>query len=891
MNISILALISSSFLSKSPFFVSNQMNVMNCNFQRFTALLFYNQQSLNLYNSNFQKGLGGIISIDKDLNALFKTTKEYDSTYKTYFRIVNSVDEIKEQLFFQNKDYKAACSITYCKFHDITVQSNPIFRFANNISTYFSDILIYNCVGKQDLIKFEQSRCNTMTHICSFENTVESGADFCHSDFRRTDFFILTYSTIVGNSNTKSNYVINSRFGSHYHRCLNFTNIYKVDNDARLLYDIDAPHCYSHAFISFNNVKRDLYRITGSIKDSSIVQDGNQNLSVYFDSICAYNQIEENFFYLGLHSGNSFFLIVSNSVFVSGYGKYFLKFNEPGGNNINNYIMLENCQFSNNLNCNGETPKSFFIDYNSFVQLDVASIKTPELAHYTTLFCRGIEKENKPTIAYGCNVDSCLAEKQCNSTIGFPEDVAPYTTIIHQGLQTLSFTPSVGFTHSNSFSFSFHFTDSDHFTKSSFFTRSNNFSSSNVFTETSHFSRSSFFSKSNLFSESSPLTASSHFTSSVFFSKSNFFSETSPLTQSSNFTYSSFFSSSAPFSVSSYFSNSKKFSKSEVFSNTQHFSNSIEFSNSNQFSFSYQFSETNMFSESNLFSKSDVFSPSKHFDATNTFTPSNNFSESSPLTESSQFTYSSFFSSSSNFSYSSYFSETKEFSKSTQFSSSFYFSDSKKFTFSCQFSESGIFTRSDSFTKSGTFTPSNHFDATNTFSPSSGFTPSHIFTTSDYFSKSEKFTSSFYFTNTKQFSETKEFTSSHKFTSSDNYNATHPFTPSSSFTSSKEFTQSSLFSMSLTIRDNVVININQNTQSKTNWKLIGGVLAAVGSAVALGVILIAFFIIRRRRFQPSSDMFEELNPIESGSTSVTYNNALRNFDMEDDPFEDDFHID
>ena len=70
--------------------------------------------------------------------------------------------------------------------------------------------------------------------------------------------------------------------------------------------------------------------------------------------------------------------------------------------------------------------------------------------------------------------------------------------------------------------------------------------------------------------------------------------------------------------------------------------------------------------------------------------------------------------------------------------------------------------------------------------------------------------------------------------------------------------------------------------------IIGGVIAAVVSAVALAAVIAAFIINRHRKLEQRSDMFEELNPIDNDTSSITYNNVLRNLDMSDDPFEDDF---
>lgn len=92
------------------------------------------------------------------------------------------------------------------------------------------------------------------------------------------------------------------------------------------------------------------------------------------------------------------------------------------------------------------------------------------------------------------------------------------------------------------------------------------------------------------------------------------------------------------------------------------------------------------------------------------------------------------------------------------------------------------------------------------------------------------------------------------------------------------------------MQNKVVISINE---SKSNNKaaIIGGAVAAAVFAVGLVVAIIAFIINRNRRLEQDSDIFLDLNPIEDKGSSITYNNVLHGFVMDDDPFEDDFHID
>ena len=66
MNFQIFSLISSSLIYHSPAFIGNQMSIINTNFNKFSSLLFLNQQKLYIKSSQFHHGLGGIIYNDHE---------------------------------------------------------------------------------------------------------------------------------------------------------------------------------------------------------------------------------------------------------------------------------------------------------------------------------------------------------------------------------------------------------------------------------------------------------------------------------------------------------------------------------------------------------------------------------------------------------------------------------------------------------------------------------------------------------------------------------------------------------------------------------------------------------------------------------------------------------
>lgn len=62
------------------------------------------------------------------------------------------------------------------------------------------------------------------------------------------------------------------------------------------------------------------------------------------------------------------------------------------------------------------------------------------MAHYT----------NDPQLGHNCHVDDCIAEEQCNRSLGIPTDVAPYEAIIHTDIQTPIQTPTQFLSYSES---------------------------------------------------------------------------------------------------------------------------------------------------------------------------------------------------------------------------------------------------------------------------------------------------------------------------------------------------------------------------------------------------------------------------------------------------------
>ena len=142
-----------------------------------------------------------------------------------------------------------------------------------------------------------------------------------------------------------------------------------------------------------------------------------------------------------------------------------------------------------------------------------------DIPHFTyENVCLG-KTDNPENAAYGCNAGHCI-DDNCNSTIGFPDDVVPYTTFIYGDFQSKTFLPTNKFTPSNVLSNTNKFSESNKFTKSSDFLSTMMFSKSSGFTESGKFTKTGYFSQTDHFSDSSLFSISSHFTKSHVFSDS-----------------------------------------------------------------------------------------------------------------------------------------------------------------------------------------------------------------------------------------------------------------------------------------------------------------------------------------------------------------------------------
>ena len=910
MNITILSLVSSSILSHSPVFIKNQYSLKQCHFQNFLSLLFYNPNNLDVRDTSFYKGQGGIILIGDSVK---------NDPHWTYSGDFNSSINSKNEGFSNKR-----ISVTFYSCSFITINSNPIYISPDKIDNAFVNISVYitrstfaYCNSGNGVLYLENCRCITITHTCSLNSKGENTQAFLFAVCNPEDFLIFLYNSIITDNTyscpDKEYKNIFSKSGNNYFRCINMTNFPCRGWGLQF----DDSQCFSFGMSNLINCNCRTLEISGK-------NDNNQSYVIEMINIKTNNYNE----LIKLDSDTGFTCTVYDSVLLNEGGVIFRR----DSNRDKCFLVLSHCRYKgipdnqNNIGLGlfeakdeSTEESSFDVGLNSF-QLFI-----------NDSYCPGVKYISDDQIVKGCNVEDCVnGHGDCQKTVGFPSGVVSYETFIDTRLQTAFFTPT------NSFSPSQVFSSSKIFSHSKEFTSSQNFSPSNFFSRSKSFSPSHAFSSSSHFSASTKFSSSAYFSSSRHFTGSHSFSSSKSFTGTKLFSSSQKFSESTKFTSSGHFTFSSDFTKSDRFTNTKQFSSSFYFTNSGEFSGTGAFSETIDFTKSELFTKSADFTPSHNFtashffNATETFTPSNVFSLSGQFSDSFDFSESAFFSLSRYFSYSSFFSETQNFSYSEYFSGSQNFSVSSLFTFSNEFSNSGGFSSSKKFTPSNdfnathTFSPSNPFTASSPFNESSHFTCSSHFTGSNHFSGTTAFTDSLHFTFSKWFTKSSEFSKTKEFTPSNHFDATHKFTASSKFTHSSFFTDSGVFTASnaftksavflssgkftssspfsqtqiftfsdgftpsKTIKDKVVIVVNQE-KGRNKAALIGGIVAAVVSALAIGIAIIAFIIIRHRRHEVSSDMFEELNTIDNTSSTITYNNVLHGLDMEDDPFEDDFH--
>ena len=585
MNITILSLISSASYSLAPFFVGNKLSLINAHFSKHITSLLYNQESLLLRGSYFDQMYGNVLlNEEEEKHQLFKGI-----TFNDKF----DIGQIKSP---------KSVTIMNCFFTNINALSgNPLKIDSDRVSLYITDTLFDNCKSENGVIYLSRTRCATITHICSRQSLCSHNNNFLFYSCNRDDFSIFLYNSIyestMGNyENSMNTFSVRCLDGDQYFKCNNLT---KLDFNG---FQFDNVQCLLFSMSTINACAVSCFSLSGNKKDREI------------DRINFYSSSHDEAPILRFSSEIEYTFTASNCVLLT--------LNKTVGQDQSEKtvrVILNDCVLNqvinddkmvtlNNPTYVNEFHSKFLVRYPHFTYKDICAGQT-------------YEEKNE---AQNCNVGDCIPN-DCERTIGFPENVVPYTTIVHGDLQSFTFSPSFKFSSSNKFSQSADFSQSENFQQTSEFSQSENFQQTSEFSQSEDFRQTSEFSQSEDFRQTSEFSQSEDFQQTSEFSQSEDFQQTSEFSQSEDFQQSSEFSQSVDFSLSNKFSNSLDFSFSTAFTKSKDFSETNDFSGSKIFTESCYFSFSEMFSNS-----ADLFN-SKKISQTFFFSQSFVFSQSDYL--------------------------------------------------------------------------------------------------------------------------------------------------------------------------------------------------------------------------------------------------------------------
>lgn len=439
LNLTILSFVSSISFSHSPAFVGNRMEFNKGNLNRITSLYFYNQQNLLLTNSIFDKTLNGIVL--NNVNDQYQHDTHFNLTFQG------------EYLFLIDPEPKRSVSIIECTFKDINAKY-AISINSEYVSLYITKCLYLNCRSSENgVVNIGKCRCLTISHVCCSEAySHKEGGSFLVSYCAENDFSIVIYNSVVDSSSDSSNsYVFYPHYGNQYFRCNNVTNCNQGG------FQFEAIKCFSFAMNTVVDCFN-CFQFSGNIETEKIIEkcnviskrnlfilSGNIETSIkVFDCVLIWLEIENN-------------------------GKFGIEYRDT--NKLS--ISFINCMISNNV----KDDSASFDDCTTKNKDEITKRVIPHFTYQN--ICLG-EIHQHENAAFGCNAGHCI-DNNCNSTIGFPDDVVPYTTFIYGDLQTKTFSPTESFTKSEYFSDSQLFSKSNQFTKSHVFSDSEVFSMSNIF--------------------------------------------------------------------------------------------------------------------------------------------------------------------------------------------------------------------------------------------------------------------------------------------------------------------------------------------------------------------------------------------------------------------------
>lgn len=518
MNITILSLISSASYSPAPFFVGNKLSLINGHFSKHITSLLYNQESLLLRGSYFDQIYGNVLLNEEDEKHQLFEDISFNADNKFDIGQINNPKSV---------------TIMNCFFTNINdLSGNPLKIDSDRVSLYITDTLFDNCKSENGVIYLSRTRCATITHICSRQSLCVHDNNFLFYSCNRDDFSIFLYNSIYDptmesyehNMNT---YSVKCLDGDQYFKCNNLTKLdfngFQFDNVQCLLFSMSTINAcaVSCLCLSSNKKDREIDRInfySDSHDEAPILRFSSEIAYTFTASNCVLLTLKKT---VGQDQSEKTVRVILNDCV------------------LNQVINDDEMVTVNNPTYVTEFHSKFLVRYPHFTYKDICAGQT-------------YEEKNE---AHNCNVGDCIPN-DCERTIGFPENVVPYTTIVHGDLQSFTFSPSIKFSSSNKFSQSADFSQSDDFQQSSEFSNSLDFSLSNKFSNSLDFSLSTAFTISKDFSETNDFSDSKIFTNSCFFSFSEMFSNSADLFNSKKISQTFFFSQSFVFSQSDYLPNS-----------------------------------------------------------------------------------------------------------------------------------------------------------------------------------------------------------------------------------------------------------------------------------------------------------------------------------------------
>ena len=263
-NISILSFYSSSlFLINSPIFIDNHFSIINSNFHKYSATLFYNQKFLEVEKTRFDRCLGGIIINEEEpyihqtiQNEQFSTTLPIDLNQKRSISIIN------------------------CQFSNI--EGKDAIRIQNSqISLYITSTTFISCTAADCVIFLQNTRCFTMTHVCTYQSGSKNQAGILRYDIYGNDFLLCLYNTfvnsLVGQDGGRS--IIHATNGNQYYRCNNLTG-----SEYRG-YHFNLPNCFSFGLSTTMKCNGECFQFSMNNQNEGIVlTDKKVEMSNFFNN-------------------------------------------------------------------------------------------------------------------------------------------------------------------------------------------------------------------------------------------------------------------------------------------------------------------------------------------------------------------------------------------------------------------------------------------------------------------------------------------------------------------------------------------------------------------------------------------------------------------------------